>query len=93
MHVLVQRKKLVKYHRVTVDEWQQAVATAPVKADSLLMNNCTLREGRRYLMSLQSALLLAEMLWLQKMMGNPLRINVGLKKKVGKNRIWTETLL
>lgn len=36
--------------------------------------------------------MLLEMLWLQKVMVNSLRINGGLKGRVGKNRIGTETL-
>ena len=36
--------------------------------------------------------MLLEMLWLQKVMVNSLRVNVGLKERVEKNRIGTETL-
>lgn len=41
MDVQVQREESVKDHRMSVVEQRQAVATAPVNADSLLITNRT----------------------------------------------------
>lgn len=41
MDVQVQRDKSVKNHRISVVEQQQAVATAPVNADSLFVTDRT----------------------------------------------------
>lgn len=76
-----------------MDEKQQAMATASVKADSLLINNWTWENAEGIWAVSAISMLLLEMLWLHKMLVNPLSINVGLKKRVGKSRIWSETLL
>lgn len=87
MHIKVQRKRLVKSQ--SNSGW---IATSSSNSTFQSSNNWTWEDAEG-IWGDSAVSILLEMFWLQKMMVNPLRINVGLKKRVGKNRIRTETLL